>query len=284
MKNFEVKIKASFGVLMLGVIAVLTSCSPASKNKPGHEYMMDMGHSIAYEANVINEFYYNRWDPEVYYKLSQPHMPVNGTVPRGMVALSQFADGNVPEKYEYTLEHESVNGAVPYYYKDTEGDRARASKEIVRNPYPITKAALANGKSNYDIYCGLCHGEKADGDGYLVRDGGKYPAQPANLLSDTFMLASNGRFYHAIMFGKNMMGGYADKLSYKERWEVIMYIRSLQAGSKGLKYDENVNTLNKTDFVMSANKVKQVEEVIKAEVHDPAMGHSETKKINVNKK
>lgn len=74
--------------------------------------------------------------------------------------------------------------------------------------------------------------------GYLVRDDGKYPAQPAILVSDEFIAASNGRFYHAIMHGKNVMGAYSDKLSYKERWEVIQYIRSLQAQAKGLKYDE----------------------------------------------
>ena len=64
----------------------------------------------------------------------------------------------------------------------------------------------------YDIYCGICHGEKADGNGYLVRDDGKYPAQPAILVSDEFIAASNGRFYHAIMHGKNVMGAYSEKL------------------------------------------------------------------------
>ena len=68
------------------------------------------------------------------------------------------------------------------------------------------------------------------GLGYLVReDGGVYPAQPANFLLEEFVQASEGRYYHSIMYGKNVMGGYADKLSYEERWQVIHYIRSLQA-------------------------------------------------------
>ena len=37
------------------------------------------------------------------------------------------------------------------------------------------------------------------------------------------------------------------KLSYKERWEVIHYIRSLQAASKNLVYSEKANTLNSVD-------------------------------------
>jgi hypothetical protein len=40
------------------------------------------------------------------------------------------------------------------------------------------------------------------------------------------------------------MGGYSDKLSYEERWQVIHYIRSLQASSKALFYNEKMNTLN----------------------------------------
>jgi hypothetical protein len=40
------------------------------------------------------------------------------------------------------------------------------------------------------------------------------------------------------------MGGYADKLSYEERWQVIHYIRSLQAKEAQLQYSEIQNTFN----------------------------------------
>ena len=49
------------------------------------------------------------------------------------------------------------------------------------------------------------------------------------------------------MYGRNLMGGYSDKLSYEERWQVIQYIRSLQAASKKLEYSEKLNTLNTSD-------------------------------------
>jgi len=72
----------------------------------------------------------------------------------------------------------------------------------------------------------------------------KYPAQPKNLIADDMIAAGNGRYYFGIMYGKNVMGGYSDKLSFEERWQVIHYIRSLQAKAKGLKYDEMDNTLS----------------------------------------
>jgi hypothetical protein len=104
----------------------------------------------------------------------------------------------------------------------------------------------------YIIYCGICHGEKADGQGYLVREAnpakgivaGVYPAAPANFLQDTFSKGNVGRFYHAIMYGRNTMGSYKDKLSYKERWEVIHYIRSLEAQVKKAEYSPKANTFN----------------------------------------
>lgn len=243
------------GAFIAGMVVIFAEgCAPAGGNSPGHEYMMDMGHSIAYEANMIHDFKYNRWDPKGYYALAQPRSPIEGTIPRGYVGLSQYGEGEVPEALAASFNVEAANGFVPYYYEDTEEERTRAMKEIISNPYPITAASLAHGKELYTIYCGICHGDKGDGSGYLVRDDGMYPAQPALLTSDDFITSSNGRYYHAIMYGKNVMTGYADKLSYKERWEVIMYIRSLQAASKQLQYDEKGNTLNTTDRIASVKK------------------------------
>ena len=70
--------------------------------------------------------------------------------------------------------------------------------------------------------------------------------QPANFLLDEFVAATNGRYYFSIMYGKNVMGAYADKLSYEERWQVIHHIRSLQAKEKKLQYSAVANSLNPT--------------------------------------
>ncbi|MDX1685342.1 MAG: cytochrome c [Saprospiraceae bacterium] len=237
-------------LLLISVVIVLHACAPADGNHSGHEYMPDMAHSIAYEANYFNYYALNTWGTEEEYKeFAMPRKPVEGTVPRGYAGL----DKSNRKSLEGRLTHNSiaipVNGSVPYYYEDTEEERQRATEEIIENPFPITDAGLEKAESNYDIYCGICHGEKGDGAGYLVRDdGGVYPAQPANFLTDEFINASNGRYYHSIMYGKNVMGSYADKLSYEERWQVIHYIRSLQAEEKGLAYNENENTLNSIDI------------------------------------
>ncbi len=222
-----------FQLLLVSVL--MGSCALPGGENPGSEFIPDMGHSIAYEANYYDYYSHNTWgDEDEYYKYVQARNPVKGTIPRGMAGKS----GDT---------WMAPSGTVPYHYKDTEEDRQRAIVEITKNPYPITEAGLARAKEIYNVYCGICHGEKGDGDGYLVSEKNKkakYPAQPALFTTDDFINSSEGRYYHGIMYGKNVMGGYADKLSYEERWQVIHYIRSLQAKSKGLEYNEQSNTLN----------------------------------------
>ncbi|MBK9272305.1 MAG: cytochrome c [Saprospiraceae bacterium] len=243
--------KLSQYILFVSLVAIgMMACSPSGGNKTGHEYMPDMAHSIAYEANVNTYYSYHIWGSKAEHReFSIPRLPVKGTIARGYAGLDQT---NQPGDNGITT---TQNGHVNYYYQDTEDERTRASNEILVNPFPLTAKALENGKSNYTIYCAICHGDKGDGAGYLVRDdGGKYPAQPANFLKDDFIASSEGRYYHGIMYGKNVMSGYADKLNYEERWEVIHYIRSLQAGSKSLKYSPEENTFTNSQVLSDLRK------------------------------
>ena len=263
--------KYTIWVFLLALTVGFTSCQDAEENSPGSEYMPDMGHSIAYEANVLSDYYFNTWDDESTMSLrslTEHNKPVEGTVPRGYagVYFAQDSAASVAgvnrvmtvmtgqdQMNSMTI---PMNGHVPYYYGDTEEERTRAIAEIRRNPFPITANGLERGKELYNIFCGICHGEKGDGVGYLVSDDNQdaaYPAAPANFLLDEHVNASNGRYYHAIMYGKNVMGAYADKISYEERWQVIHYIRSLQAKEKKLEYSAESNTLNAAFGTPSAN-------------------------------
>ncbi|MCC6412186.1 MAG: c-type cytochrome [Saprospiraceae bacterium] len=210
-------------------------CSPAGKNKTGHEYMPDMYHSVSYEANVLSDYHWNTWDDKSTFtkaSLSQPRGKVTGSIPRGYTgvhytgaaALDVVRGKNSPNAIA-----SPINGQAPFYYANNEEERLRAEQEMV-NPFPNpTKADLEKAKPLYDVQCGICHGTKGDGQGWLVAmPNSKYPAQPKNLLAEDMIAAGDGRYYFAIMYGKNLMGAYADKLSYEERWHVINYIRTLQ--------------------------------------------------------
>jgi cytochrome c553 len=258
-------------ITIVGVIAVFSFlfslCSPAGKNFTGHEYMPDMYHSIGLETNVLGDYWYNTWnDKSVFTKaeLSQPRGKVEGSIARGYTsvyyndatALDVVRGKNAPNAIAAP-----VNGEAPFYYQDTEEERLRCEAEMVQNPFPITKAGLEKAKPLYNTYCGICHGEKGDGQGWLVTmPDSKYLAQPKSFIVDDMVAAGNGRYYFAFMYGKNVMGAYQDKLSYEERWQVIHYIRSLQAGVKNAVYNETTNTLS------------NVEKPLKGEATGPARG------------
>lgn len=268
-KSFIIQI-----ILAIAVMVVLHSCAPADGNHTGHEFMPDMGHSIAYEANYYNYYSFNTWGSEEEYKeYAMPRLPVKGTIPRGYAGQSSDNMSRLQGKSSHSGISVPVNGSVPYYYDDTEEDRNRATEDLINNPYPISDDEMAKVSELYATYCGICHGEKGDGAGYLVRDdGGVYPAQPANFLTDEFINASNGRYYHAIMYGKNVMSGYADKLSYEERWQVIHYIRSLQAKEKELEYSSTANTLNDIDIPVAQWKSKVLDTVTVVKIEDEPAG------------
>ncbi len=224
-------------ILGVALFAWLFSlCSPAGKNKTGHEYFPDMAHPVSYEANLYSAYDWNHWDKDNLKKtaeLSQPKGKVAGTVPRGYTGVYYNGAAELDKvrgKNAANAIAAPVNGQAPFYYENTEEERLRCEQEMTVNPFPVTKESLEKAKPLYDIYCGICHGEKGDGQGWLVSmTDSKYPAQPKNLIADDMKAAGEGRYYFAIMYGKNVMGSYADKLSFEERWQVIHYIRSLQA-------------------------------------------------------
>ncbi len=235
-------------VMCLALVVVLTSCSDADGNYTGSEYMPDMAHSVALEANTNNGYYYNTWDEEStipLHDLVQPRGPVAGTIPRGYAGGTHMSDHDDLNTNTMVI---PTNGFVPYHYADSPEGRQAALDGLLDNPFPITADGLATGKELYDIFCATCHGESGNGLGYLYNEdenpNAKYPLAPANFLRDEFYAASNGRYYHAIYYGYNAMGAYKDKLSYEERWQVIHYIRQLQATEQGLVYNEEENTYN----------------------------------------
>ena len=92
------------------------------------------------------------------------------------------------------------------------------------NPLVPTEEILKLGKNKFNIYCSVCHGTLGDGKARL---NGQFP-NPPTLHSEKVRNWSDGRIYHVIMEGQNIMPSYASQLDRQERWAVILYIRALQ--------------------------------------------------------
>lgn len=162
---------------------------------PGYEYMPDMYVSPAEEA----------YAPRISnIDSTSSLLPVAGTIPRG---YTFFNFPNTIEGYEL------------------------ASVEA-KNPLTLDSTNLAQGQLKYDIYCINCHGAEGNGDGSIVASG-KFPPPPSystgnssrgGLMKDL----TDGKIYHTITYGINLMGSHASQIAPADRWKIVMFVHTLQ--------------------------------------------------------
>ncbi len=100
-----------------------------------------------------------------------------------------------------------------------------ARDEAAAHPPPVTDALLARGRERYDIYCAPCHGLSGDADGIIVHHG--FPAPPS-YHSAALLKAPASTFFDAITNGYGVMYSYAARISPRDRWAIVAYIRALQ--------------------------------------------------------
>lgn len=188
-----------FGIItILAVVAVaMVSCNKIRRS-PGRAYMPDMAYSRAYETYASTE---NLQQKGIHYT----GQPVTGTLAKG-----------------------DMNWIYPYK-NDSAG---YANSANVKNPLPKLEANdYMEAARLYLVNCGICHGEKLDGNGPLYKGGdGPFPNKPATLVGDAkYTAMTEGTMFHSITYGRNSMGGHASQLSTKQRWMIVHYIKEKQA-------------------------------------------------------
>lgn len=178
-------------IILICIALALSSC--ADKDDPNYQYFPDMYESLAYEAYA---------EAEIFPEEQVAMIPVDGTISRGW---------------------------MPYGYDDdTEG--YELAKTELKNTLPYTEENLAKGKELYDIYCGICHGSKGNGQGWLVEQE-KILGVPS--YDDQGRAITEGSVYHVMYWGINTMGSYASQMSEKELWQVDHYVMKLKAELEG---------------------------------------------------
>lgn len=168
------------------VLVVVVSCQKDSR--PNYQFMPNMYESVGYET-------YGEY--EIFPGEQSALVPAEGTIARG-----------------YSL----------FDYVNTTEDFERSKLELM-STLDSTQVDMARGKELYDIYCGICHGNKGDGQGNLVKRE-KILGIPS--YSDAGRDIQEGGIYHTIYYGKNAMGSYANQLNEEERWQVTAYVLKLR--------------------------------------------------------
>lgn len=179
--------KSLIKILVIAVVFVTVSCKKDSA--PNYQFMPNMYESAGYETYGENELYENGMAART---------PAEGSIPRGFVP---FDIDNSTEGYDL-------------------------AKATLKSPLDSTQVDLERGKELYDIYCGICHGNKGNGQGKLVKRE-KILGIPS--YDDAGRAINEGSIYHTIYYGKNSMGSYANQLNEEERWQVVSYVLKLKA-------------------------------------------------------
>jgi len=168
-----------------------TSCEKHDANSPGVEFMPDMYRSPSLESNMSYVSFKNGDT------LMANRLPVAGTIARGY---------------------------MPYLYANDTAGYANAGRYL-HNPLEKNDINLKKGEDLYGKFCVHCHGTTGQGDGPV---GLKLPGAPPSYTGAVLMALPEGKMFHTITYGKNLMGSHASQLTVDERWKIIMYVHKLQ--------------------------------------------------------
>ena len=111
--------------------------------------------------------------------------------------------------------------AFLYYHSDW---RVPAEMKKLQNPVPVSKEAIGAGMMIYMDHCKSCHGENGDGKGEKAA---QLSVTPANFTDAQVMSAvADGELWWKITHGRRPMPSFQQKLTDRERWELVVYIRT----------------------------------------------------------
>jgi mono/diheme cytochrome c family protein len=190
----------------------LTACN--DKRKPGSIYVPDMAYSRGYETYAErNSKLFTSNISELGGKIFYNNLPVAGTIKRGCNIDMPYWD-TAYQNNETIFPYVLTNDSTGYKLSDT-----------IKNPLTaLTDAELNESQRLFNINCAVCHGEKGDAAGPVAGKVGGV----ANLTQEAYVKMTDGKMFHSITYGKNLMGSYASQLNAKQRWMVVKYIRTLQ--------------------------------------------------------
>jgi len=189
--------KSLFKITLLMVVLIsFASCKKDSR--PNYQFMPNMYESVGYETYSESDAFKNGVEAQ---------LPADGTIARGH---DLYEIENTNEGYEL-------------------------AKATLTSPLEASEIDEVRAGQLYGIYCGVCHGNKGDGQGNLVKRE-KILGVPS--YDDAGRTLTPGSIYHVIYYGRNAMGSYANQLNEEERWQVVDYVMKLKSelgGSQTVK-------------------------------------------------
>jgi len=103
---------------------------------------------------------------------------------------------------------------------------APAEAREQENPIASSPEILAEGKTLYQRNCQLCHGATGRGDGPATQYVKPAPADISTADAQTAM--TDGEMFWKLTTGREPMPPFGKKLTDRERWILVHYVRSLR--------------------------------------------------------
>jgi len=135
---------------------------------------------------------------------------VQGTVARGQLQLDSHL-------YQGLVNGKPADTFPSHYPTPNDGAFPTQGVALLR--------VLERGRSQYTIYCSMCHGDAGDGRGIIVERGF---VPPPNYGLDRLRTAPPGHLFDVITNGYGAMFSYGDRVKPEDRWAIVAYIRVLQ--------------------------------------------------------
>jgi mono/diheme cytochrome c family protein len=92
------------------------------------------------------------------------------------------------------------------------------------NPATLEAFDAGQARALYREKCASCHGNTGKGDG---DDAPLWGPRPTDLTSARLALQSDGELFYKISQGKRPMPGFRNRLTDRQRWELVLYLRTL---------------------------------------------------------
>lgn len=97
---------------------------------------------------------------------------------------------------------------------------------VAQIPVEVNDALIAQGKTQFGIYCSPCHGAAGDGKGVAS---GYFQQRPPSFYLERLRNVPVGYIYNVIVNGKGLMFPYNTQVSeVNNRWAIVAYIRDFQ--------------------------------------------------------
>ena len=119
---------------------------------------------------------------------------------------------------------------VPARSIPIEGPAFIPNMGVPENPVPADDVSISRGETLFKINCVMCHGETGEGNGPVS---GLIANKPANLTSIITQSKTDGILFTTITNGvEGKMPPMVENLTVRDRWDVINYIRTLEAAAQ----------------------------------------------------